>query len=95
MLRMERQILRFHVPSFGIALARAEDASLNDRPVALAPMHTLRARLCEVSHEALAEGLSPGMPVRVAPPGKAPASAPGVPAGPGAPAAPGGGAKNG
>ena len=66
MLRMERQILRFHVPSFGIALARAEDASLNDRPVALAPMHTLRARLCEVSHEALAEGLSPGMPVNLA-----------------------------
>lgn len=39
--------------------------------------------------------LSPGMPVRVAPPGGAPASAPGNPGGPGAPAAPGGGAKNG
>lgn len=63
---MERQIICFQVPSFGIALARAEDASLNGRPVALAPVHTPRARLCEVSHEALAEGLSPGMPADLA-----------------------------
>lgn len=63
---MERQILRFHVPSFGIALARADDASLNGRPVALIPVHTPRARLCEVSHEAFAEGLSPGMPADLA-----------------------------
>lgn len=63
---MERQIICFHVPSFGIALARAEDASLNGRPVAMAPVHTSRARLCEVSREALAEGLSPGMTVNLA-----------------------------
>jgi membrane fusion protein (multidrug efflux system) len=37
--------------------------------------------------------LSPGMPVRVAPPGKAPGSS--TPGAPGAPAAPGGGAKHG
>ncbi|MGE3152872.1 MAG: DNA polymerase IV [Nitrospiraceae bacterium] len=63
---MERQILCFHVPLFGIALARADDASLNGRPVATAPMQRPRARLCEVSHEALAEGLFPGMTVDLA-----------------------------
>lgn len=63
---MERQIICFQVPSFGIALARAEDASLHSRPVAMAPVHTPRARLCEVSHEARAEGLSPGMPADLA-----------------------------
>lgn len=60
---MDRQIVCFKVPSFEIALARLDDASLRHRPVAVAPAHTSRACLHEVSMEAREDGLHPGMPV--------------------------------
>jgi DNA polymerase-4 len=63
---MERQIACLYIPSFEIALARAQNAALRNRPVAVAPVHTSRALIREVSSEASAEGLQPGMPVELA-----------------------------
>ncbi len=60
---MDRQIVCFKVPAFEIALARLTDASLRDRPVAIAPPHTSRALLLAVSSEAAEEGLAVGMPI--------------------------------
>ena len=63
---MERQIACLYIPSFEIALARAQNAALRNRPVAVAPVHTSRALIREVSLEASAEGLQPGMSVELA-----------------------------
>ncbi len=63
---MDRQIACLFIPSFEIALARAHDAALRNRPVAVAPVHTSRALLREVSVEASADGLQPGMSVELA-----------------------------
>lgn len=63
---MDRHIACLRIPFFGIALARAGDASLRNRPVALAPTHTPRAVVREVSHEASDEGIEPGMSVELA-----------------------------
>lgn len=63
---MERHIVCLQIPAFGIALARTGDASLRNRPVAVAPVHTPRALVREVSHEASIEGIAPGMSVELA-----------------------------
>ena len=63
---MDRQIVSFQIPSLEIALARAATPSLRDRPVAIAPLHTPRALLQEVSPEAELDGVMPGMPVEQA-----------------------------
>ena len=63
---MDRQIACLYIPSFEIALARAQNAALRNRPVAVAPVHTSRALIREVSPEASAEGLQPGMSVELA-----------------------------
>lgn len=63
---MNRHIVCLQIPSFEIALARAGDASLRNRPVAMAPVHTPRALVREVSHEASNEGIAPGMSVELA-----------------------------
>lgn len=63
---MDRHIVCVQIPSFGIALARAGNASLRDRPVAMAPVHTPRALVQEVSHEAFHEGVEPGVSVELA-----------------------------
>lgn len=60
---MDRHIICLRIPSFGIVLARAFDRSLQDRPVAVAPTHTPRAFIQEISMEAFQEGLHPGIPV--------------------------------
>ncbi|WP_429886447.1 DNA polymerase Y family protein [Geoalkalibacter halelectricus] len=60
---MERDILHLAVPAFAVSLARVADASLRERPVAVAAGHSERALLQCVSHEATAEGLHEGMPV--------------------------------
>jgi len=60
---MERDILHLSIPAFAIALARVEDPSLRERPVAIAPLHSERALLQCVSSEARQEGLFAGMPV--------------------------------
>ena len=63
---MDRQIAYFRIPSFEIALARRHDFVLRHRPVAIAPTHSARACLREVSQEASDDGLRPGMSVEVA-----------------------------
>jgi DNA polymerase-4 len=62
---MERQIACLYIPSFEIALARAQNSALRNRPVAVAPVHTPRALIREVSPEASSEGLQPGMSVEL------------------------------
>ncbi len=59
---MERDILHLSIPAFAIALARVDDPSLRQRPVAMAPVHSERALLQCVSSEARREGLFEGMP---------------------------------
>lgn len=63
---MERHIVCVQIPSFGITLARAGNASLRNRPVAMASVHTPRALVQEVSHEAFHEGIEPGVSVELA-----------------------------
>ncbi|MGQ0809690.1 MAG: DNA polymerase Y family protein [Nitrospiraceae bacterium] len=60
---MDRHIAYFQIPSFGIALARTEDTSLRNRPVAIALSCPSRTCLQEVSDEACGDGLYPGMSV--------------------------------
>ena len=62
---MERHIACLYIPSCEIVLARAQNATLRNRPVAVAPVHTPRALIREVSPEASAEGLQPGMSVEL------------------------------
>ncbi|MBS0170778.1 MAG: hypothetical protein JSR62_10535 [Nitrospira sp.] len=63
---MDRHILCLHIPSFEITLARTREASLRRRPVVLAPTHTSRALVREVSFEAAQEGIHSGMAVELA-----------------------------
>lgn len=63
---MDRQIVCFQIPSFGIALARRTDTSLRTRPVAIAPAHSPRARLLEASREAVGDGVVPGISLDLA-----------------------------
>jgi DNA polymerase IV len=60
---MERDVLYLAIPAFTISLARVMDASLRERPVAIAPVHSDRALVQSLSQEALQEGLWEGMPV--------------------------------
>ncbi|MCP3176075.1 DNA polymerase IV [Desulfuromonas sp. KJ2020] len=63
---MPRDILHLHIPDFAVAVARVIDPALRQRPVALASGTSERALLQCVSTEGRAEGLVPGMAVRVA-----------------------------
>lgn len=60
---MDRRIVCFQIPALEIALARQREPSLRDRPVAIAPVHTPRALLHEVSQEAEQDSVAVGMPV--------------------------------
>ncbi|MCS6303326.1 MAG: hypothetical protein H8K07_06640 [Nitrospira sp.] len=63
---MDRHIACLQIPAFRIALARAADSALRNRPVAVAPLHTPRALIREISTDAFHEVLQPGMPVDLA-----------------------------
>ena len=62
---MDRHIVCLQIPSFQIALARSADSALRNRPVAVAPIHTPRALIRELSLEALHEGLHPGISLEI------------------------------
>lgn len=62
---MDRHIVCLQIPSFQIALARSADSALRNRPVAVAPIHTPRALIRELSLEALHEGLQPGISLEI------------------------------
>lgn len=63
---MDRHIVCLQIPAFRIVLARAADSALRNRPVAVAPIHTPRALIQEISTEAFHEGLQSGMSVDLA-----------------------------
>jgi DNA polymerase-4 len=60
---MFRHIIHLHIPAFPIAVARVSQPELRDRPVAVAPLHSERALILSVSHEARREGIFKGMPL--------------------------------
>ena len=61
-----RNIIHIHIPAFPIAVARASQPELRERPVVMAPPHSERALILSVSPEARREGISKGMPLRKA-----------------------------
>src|SRR5438132_12421993 len=63
---MDRHIVCFTIPSFEVSLARLHEPALESRPVAIAPLHTPRALLQDVSREAEHEGLRVGMSIEYA-----------------------------
>ena len=60
---MDRHIVCYQIPSFEIALARLDDPSLRDRPVAIASSRAPRVSLQEISSETQDDGVYPGMSV--------------------------------
>jgi DNA polymerase-4 len=58
-----RHIIHIHIPAFPIAVARVSQPGLRGRPVAVAPLHSERALILSVSHEARREGIFKGMPL--------------------------------
>lgn len=65
-MRMIRDILHIAIPDFDVALARAIDPSLKNRPVAVAAGVSDRALLRCVSAEARGDGVHSGMSVHLA-----------------------------
>lgn len=58
-----RDVLHFYIPDFPISVAHVADATLRDRPLAVAPQGSGRTLVQAVSREARADGVTPGMPV--------------------------------
>lgn len=58
-----RHIIHLHIPAFPITVARASRPELRERPVVVAPLHSERASILSVSHEARREGIFKGMPL--------------------------------
>lgn len=63
---MDRQIVCLAVPSFELTLARLSEPCLRNKPVGIAPVGRPRTLLHDVSSEAAADGLYPGMTVQQA-----------------------------
>lgn len=56
-----RSIFFLRIPAFGVAVERACHAKLRERPLVIAPPDSMRALVQEVSAEARAAGIRPGM----------------------------------
>lgn len=63
---MERDVLHLTIPAYAVALARVIDSSLRERPLAISPGDSERSLLQCVSAEASSDGVTEGMPVRIA-----------------------------
>ncbi len=63
---MERFIIHLNVADFAVAVERAIDARLKDRPVIIAPEGATRAIVYDMSDEAYQTGIRKGMPLRKA-----------------------------
>jgi len=61
-----RSIIHLHIAALPIAVARISHASLRNRPVAVAPLHSERPVVLSVSNEARREGVFKGMPLKKA-----------------------------
>lgn len=60
---MQRHVVCYRIPAFQVALARLEDSSLRDRPIAITPSVNPQTILLEASYEAQREGVYAGMQV--------------------------------
>ena len=58
-----RSIIHLHIAALPIAVARVSQASLRNRPVAVAPLQSDRPVVLSVSNEARREGVFKGMPL--------------------------------
>ncbi len=60
----ERSIIHLNIADFAVAVERALDCRLNDRPVIIAPEGAVRAAVYDMSEEAYQSGICKGMPLR-------------------------------
>jgi DNA polymerase IV len=63
---LERTIIHLNVADFAVAVERAIDSSLCQRPLIVAPGGAVRALVYDMSEEAYREGVRKGMPLRQA-----------------------------
>ncbi len=61
---MERSIIHLNIADFAVAVERAVDCRLNDRPVIIAPEGAARAAVYDMSEEAYRNGIRKGMALR-------------------------------
>ena len=61
---MNRSIIHLNVADFAVAVERAVDHRLNQRPVIIAPEGAARAAVYDMSNEAYMAGIRKGMPLR-------------------------------
>ena len=61
---MDRSIIHLNVADFAVAVERAVDCRLKDRPVIIAPEGAPRATVYDMSEEAYRTGIRKGMPLR-------------------------------
>jgi DNA polymerase-4 len=61
---MERSIIHLNVADFAVAVERALDPRLQDRPVVIAPEGAVRAAVYDMSEEAYRNGIRKGMALR-------------------------------
>jgi DNA polymerase-4 len=61
---MNRSIIHLNVADFAVAVERAVDQRLNQRPVIIAPEGAARAAVYDMSNEAYMAGIRKGMPLR-------------------------------
>ena len=61
---MERSIIHLNVADFAVAVERAVDCRLRDRPVIIAPEGAVRAAVYDMSNEAYLAGIRKGMALR-------------------------------
>jgi len=60
----ERSIIHLNVADFAVAVERAIDCRLKDRPVIIAPEGAARAAVYDMSEEAYCNGIRKGMALR-------------------------------
>jgi DNA polymerase-4 len=63
---MERSIIHLNIADFAVAVERAVDCRLKDRPVIIAPEGAARAAVYDMSEEAYRNGIRKGMALRQA-----------------------------
>ncbi len=60
----DRSIIHLNIADFAVAVERAVDSRLKDRPVIIAPEGAARAAVYDMSQEAYLNGIRKGMPLR-------------------------------
>ena len=60
----DRSIIHLNIADFAVAVERAVDCRLKDRPIIIAPEGAARAAVYDMSQEAYLNGIRKGMPLR-------------------------------